>query len=83
MDTTGKSEDEEGAYPGGLVKELRTSLEAIGGTTQFLYLSSPSAAYTKPYKKEKKIQSKLIIVIFFSFVSYKINKQGDVVAKPL
>ena len=70
-------------WSGGLVQELETHLETIGTQAEFFYLFLFIGTCIKAYKKEKKIKSKLMFIIFFCFVSYKINKQGDVVAEPL
>jgi hypothetical protein len=83
VDTTGKSEDEEEAYPGGLVKELDTSLEAIGGSTDFYLIFLLLGTYIKPYKKQRRNTRNNIIVIFFCLLSYKIDKYGEVVAEPI
>jgi hypothetical protein len=38
---------------------------------------------TKPYKKSEENQIKIDIYDLFCFVSYKINKQGEVMTGPI
>jgi hypothetical protein len=69
--------------PGGLIKKRGALLEAIGSESRFFLTIYPRRTYTKVYKNEKKISSNSMFIIFFHFVSYKINKHGVGVVEPI
>ena len=72
-----------GAYPGGLVKEQDTNLEVIGGPAEFFYLFLLLGTCIKACKKQQKNTLNKIFIVFYCLLSYKINKQGAIVVKPI
>jgi hypothetical protein len=73
----------DGAYPGGLVREQGSHLEAIGSPTRFFYLFLLLGRCIKAYKKQVKNTLNNIFIIFYCLLSYKIDKYGGFIAEPI
>jgi len=70
-------------WSGGLVKEQDTYLETIGTQAEFFYVFLFTGTCIKAYKKQKKNIQNNIFIIFYCLLSYKRNKQGEVVVEPI
>ena len=70
-------------WSGGLVKEQDTYLETIGTQAEFFYLILFIGTCIKAYKKQDKNTQNNIFIIFYCLSSYKIDKNGEVVAEPI